>query len=148
MKSLGRLGTVVAVIVLVPFMVYRASRWATDLPHADAILSELKDELSKIQPPHTVRTEGTHESRKPEQVLLSANYRGQISYSDLRTYYDSQLSRNGWTFTHEESLKNWGRDLGEKQACYSKGNYAAFLYYRGEVGDEYTYSLGLSWGMH
>ena len=63
--------------------------------------------------------------------------------------------RHGWSFLREESFESGGRDLGEIEAFYRKGEFVAYVFYAGAPstqgnsnGHDFTYTLGLTWGIH
>lgn len=89
-----------------------------------------------------------HTSGGSSAALVSESYKTDLSYSEIRTYYDHELARNGWAFKREEKIKDWGRDLGGKSAVYCKGTYRASLQYAGtDAHYGWDFAFSLSWGL-
>lgn len=117
--------------------------------NADKRLKILENEFTQIAPlPNAsqVRYESSH---KINLGSVSADYGTQESYVQIRTHYDKELKKNGWTFVGARPVTIWGRDYGGKMLYYCKDHNAASLQYAGgsEEGFGWTYNFNLSWGL-
>ena len=118
-------------------------------PKADAIQKDIENEFKQIAPPPNSLSIRYGSMHKTHQGDVGSDYRASANYGELRSHYDSELSRHGWKFVKEEPVKIWGKDHGGKQAFYCKGPYTATLEYAGDAENQmgWTYSFGLSWGL-
>jgi hypothetical protein len=115
-------------------------------PKLDAVREDLKVEFDRIVPPANVVLSQQQVSAKPGIVVIDKAYSSNMNYHDLRAYYDSELSRNGWKYSTEERLD--GGKRGVIAAHYCKREYSASLYYVGtQPGFGWTYAMDLSWGL-
>ena len=87
-------------------------------PKARLIRDDLERELSLIEPLPQSVCRSHDSSSKPRQALVENSYTTEIGYDKIRAYYDVQLSKLGWQFHSEESLKDWGRDFGGRSVHY------------------------------
>ena len=147
MRKVLRVIGVLWVVGVFGFMAYDFTFYA---PEAKRAMQALEVEASVVNPPphsHVSRS-ATHKTRS---ALVSYTYSTstEMSYPELRTYYDAQLVAHGWTFVREQSDRAWGKDLGGTSAYYRKGAYTARLQFAGAKANyDWTYSLDYSWGMH
>jgi hypothetical protein len=132
-------------LILVSISIYERISYGEN---ADLIQDELINEFNTIKPlPNSISSQykATH---KTTNALVSANYSTNLSYEEIRRYYDSELTSQGWQFKAERPVLDWGRDFGGKTIDYCKGSYEAEIQYFGE-DKSYggNYSLSLSWKM-
>jgi hypothetical protein len=66
-------------------------------------------------------------SHKISNGIVSSSYATPASFPDIRTYYDAELSKHGWSFVSEEHLLEWGKDLGHRAVYYRRAPYRASL---------------------
>ena len=143
-----RIWRVVGSVFLVLFVAYMIYDHAINAPKAALVQQELEQEFNSIKPmPSTVACD-YYASHKTQQSLVGGKYSTKLSYREIRTYYDAELSSHGWRFQKEEGLRDWGRDFGGRSAHYCKGSYTASLEYAGEkAGHGWDYALDMSWGL-
>ena len=116
-------------------------------PISEKIKEQLEIEYRQIEqlPAATLRSYSAHS--RPESVLVNGSYNTEQPYYEIKKYYDTELKNKGWTFTKEEEVRNWGKDLGGKTLEYCKGKYSASIQYSGaDAGYDLTYSFTMSWG--
>jgi hypothetical protein len=118
-------------------------------PEAKRIMESLKDEAVSVAPPPGASDSFWSATHKSHQALVTSNYATNMSYRELRTYYDRALAAHGWRLIREESIHDWGRDLGGVEADYQKGAYTASLQFAGPKANYgWTYAISFSWGIH
>jgi hypothetical protein len=139
----GTKGLAVALCAGVLFFVYDVT--VNGAP-ARRHLELLQREAQRIAPPAAASLLGSDTAHKPRQALVSLSYTSALTYAQLRTHYDRVLAEQGWTFERELPFRDWGRDLGGREARYTKGEHVASLEYAGTGADDgWTFGLGLSW---
>jgi hypothetical protein len=67
-------------------------------------------------------------------------YRTNLSYSEVKTYFDTELSKHGFKLEKESEV------YGRKRALYKKDELTAFIDYTDIANPEYTYYFYVSWG--
>jgi len=115
----------------------------------DLIEQSLTDELNKI-PPVSRAVEVNRDIMKEEdrEILITTKYKTNLSYSEIKNYYNRILNENGWVNIKEEKILYWGNDLGGKLISYSKGDYVATLHYAGEKSDySWVYAFSMEWNI-
>jgi hypothetical protein len=120
--------------------------FVADAPAAQA-QSVLTQEFGRLKaPPMAVLVE-SKSGHKPGQARVGAEYRVDLGYADVRSFYDAELQRNGWQFAADEATTDWGKNVGGHLACYRRGDYWAILQYLGDyIGVPPTYGIDLTWG--
>ena len=112
--------------------------------------ADIENELNQIASPagatatqHNVINKWTHGN-------IGNYYRADLSYDQIRAHYDAELARHGWTFQKQVPLTSWGKDMGESQTFYCKGNHTADIYFTGREESRlgYRYALDVSWGLY
>jgi hypothetical protein len=99
---------------------------------------------SPIRPTFNSNNRSTH-------GLVGSGYKTELSYPEIRGYYDNELAKRGWKFEREENVIYRDEYSGGKIAYYRKGRFTAALQYAGERERAewgYNYGLDLTWGMH
>lgn len=115
-------------------------------PEAIKIEIELNAELKNIRPLPDAFSIEESSTRRGRDALVQCYYFTIKSYNDIRKYYDDEIAKHDWQFVSEESIKDWGKDLGGKSVLYRKGDYYLNLFYAGEKSQaSWTYSISLSW---
>jgi hypothetical protein len=118
------------------------------------VQAELETEYQAIRQLPGAKSKRYHASHKVWQALVSSEYHTTYSYPEIRTYYDSELSKLGWVFIREEDViygdVGRGKNYGGKHLYYRKGEYIADLQYAGKQEDMFgwTYAFSLSWGLN
>ena len=140
--------TVVATLLVICTVAYAVYEQIVYGPTAKAKVPELQAEAEAIPfPPEDVLVNQLA-PHKSHHALVDRTYTSRLTYSQLRAHYDAELSRRGWQFTREKPVRDWGRDLGGKDACYRKGEDVASLFFAGERASYgWTYSISFSWGL-
>ena len=86
-------------------------------------------------------------SGKKETIGINASYNTDVSYIEIREYYNEILSDNGWVFMREEKIHDWGRDFGGMSLEYFKGEFVTTLQYAGEDASYgWVYAISIYWG--
>lgn len=145
--GIAMLGFILSIIVPLFFLLYMNYDERVDGPAAEKIRDEMEAEFQKISPlPRAVQVQ--HGSmHKARQGLIRMAYKTELSYSEIKAYYDNELGKQGWRFARESHVKYDGQDYGGKELFYCKGNYTTNLYYAGRQEKEFgwTYSFTLAW---
>jgi len=76
-------------------------------------------------------------------------FKTDASYDQVKTYYESRLTQNGWKLYGERKLEIFQRYPGAMHALFCKDGYAANLFYAGPEAQRlgYNYSLAINWGL-
>src|SRR5882762_3504331 len=74
-------------------------------PKADAIQKDMENEFKQIAPPSNPLSIRYGSMNKTHQGDVGSDYRSSANYGELRSHYDSELSRCGWKFVKEEPVK-------------------------------------------
>lgn len=141
--SLLVLGGVLAVVISVG---YFSKPYAAN---PQAIEAELKIQLQEIRSPEASHFIAQRRTVKEIHSAVSNEYRADLSFDQLKQFYDAELARQGWEFKKETGVL-WDRqNLGGKHLFYCKGEFTADLEYAGKLETEFgwTYSLSLTWGL-
>ena len=136
----------VALIVLVSVLLsvgeLRAYR------NSSRIKAALENELTRIEPP--VGATFVHHSSitKASEGSVSNSYQTDLTYNQVRSHYDQELAKHGWTFRSHDALKSWGVDFGESDTFYCRGGVSANFFWAGSKQNKLNvrYVLGLDWG--
>jgi hypothetical protein len=142
---------VLPVLFAVVFLAYTTYDEIVSEPQSKQFQLDAEKEFRQIQPPpDAVPTSNNPSStRKTHHGVVGMSYRTNLSYPEIRAYYDAELSKHGWKFQREEKVTVWDKDYGGKQVFYSKGKYTAAIYYPGEDPNaDFKYGLDVSWGLH
>lgn len=155
-RSDGKLNPVgfIAVLMLLPILfafgavAFMTVETVRNGPGAARIRDELEGEFKAITAPSPAKSTYYNASHKSSNVLVSSHYQSTLAYSEIRSHYDLQLAKHGWTLYKEESLQDWGRDFGGKSTHYCKGAYRASLQYAGPAaGYGWDFAFAVSWGL-
>ena len=155
-RSDGKLNPVgpIVVVVMVPilfafaFIAFMTVQEVRNGPRAARIQDELEGEFKAIPAPSPAKSTYYNASRKSSNVLVSSHYESTLSYSEIRSHYDHELAKHGWTLYKEEQLRDWGRDFGGKSIHYCKGVYRASLEYaEPAAGYGWDFAFAVSWGL-
>src|SRR5882672_8639075 len=117
-------------VCAVTFFVYRT--YEAKEAEAQGIQRTLEEELRTINPPSSAVRVQHHSIQKSLHGGVSDYYQSDLQYSEIRAYYDGELSRHGWKFQKESKLTSWGEERGELMAFYCKGPISAEIYYTGQ----------------
>ncbi len=100
----------------------------------------VKSEFNQIQPlPNAVPTSDNQGTVAANSAAVGMLYQTNMSYNEVREYYDVELARNGFKPQRESEA------YGQKRAFYSKGEFTAFIDYVGVTNPEYTYYFCVYW---
>jgi hypothetical protein len=133
----------ISVVGFIIFIVYDS---VVSEPKAKLAQEQLELEIKSIQPLRGATRYYYQATHKTSHALVISSYRIDLSYSQIRAYYDAALARHGWIFYEENAIRDWGRDFGGKAARYCKGEYRASLEYADKQAER-IYVLAISWGM-
>ena len=116
------------------------------------VLPRLAQEYSRIELPAAAREIGSvSKTSKLTSALVNGSYEAPMSYAELRSHFDRTTTEQGWYVCREKHMYDWFRDLGGMMMTYCKGEIRANLQYAGEraqeVGYNWTFAFGVSWGM-
>jgi hypothetical protein len=109
-------------------------------------LTEVENELAEIVPPPGATVTQHNSIYKWTYGNVGNYYRANLTYEQIRAYYDVELARHGWKFRKQIPLTSWGKDLGESQTFYCKGDRAVDIYFTGNAQLGYRYALNVDWG--
>ncbi|SRR6266568_4445975 len=136
-------GLVVLALVLVSVGELRAYR------NSQRTKTELENELAQISAPsastfirHSVVMKGSH-------GVVSNIYQSDLPYELVRAHYDKELAGHGWTFRSVNRLTSWGKNLGQTETVYCRGNQKAYIFWTGteKSMENIRYTLSFSWGL-
>jgi len=150
MKRRTTISIGVVIVLISGFGVLALASFVRQIRRAPITQAEAESELSQITSPpgatvvqHTVINKGTHGG-------VGNYYSADLTDEQIRAYYDAELARHGWKFNKQIPLTSWGKDMGESQAFYCKGDRSADLYFTGREEPELglRYALVISWGLY
>lgn len=106
----------------------------------------LMAEFNSIQPlPDAIRSDLSSHN-KPSSAIVDAKYRSNKSYDKIRSFYIKEATQKGWIFLKEETVRQWGQDLGGKTIEFRKGKYTLSITYTGEkAGYGWDFAVDLVW---
>ncbi len=82
-------------------------------PKAALVQQELEKEFKAIKPlPRAVACD-YHASHKTQHSLVGSSYSTNLSFPEIRSYYDAELSKQGWRFHKEEKITIGDETLAE-----------------------------------
>src|ERR1700752_490929 len=81
---------------------------------ANQKLKELEHEFAVIEVPLGDIKTRYASSHKTTLGGVSADYKSDKSYAELRAHYDNELKKRGWIFVAEKVVRIWGHDYGGK----------------------------------
>ena len=117
--------------------------------NTQAMEAELKAQLQEVGSPERAQFIAQRRTVKDTHGAMSNEYRTDLSFDQLKQFYDAELSRHGWQFKKETEIL-WDRqNLGGKHLFYCKGEFTADLEYSGKLETEFgwTYSLSFTFGL-
>src|SRR5262249_14882781 len=115
-------------------------------PKAQMVQTRLRQELESVMPLPGAVTGERSGLYQPRRAWIGRRYTTTASYTQIRAYYDVELTRRGWSFHREYRTWDWFRDLGGIKVEYCKGPYTASLSYAGDRADYgWIFSLDLTW---
>jgi hypothetical protein len=117
-------------------------------PIAKQKVPEVKNEFHQIPAlAGAIATTNDGFTFDPQHLTEGRLYRTNSSYSEIRTHYDTELSKLGWKFDREADVNGVdGKNHGGKQVLYSKGEFRARLYHKGaETQYGYNYYFCVTW---
>jgi len=114
---------------------------------SSSIRQQLTWELDNVQSPTEAVQVRRVDAFKGTHGNIANYYKTNLTYDELRNYYDGELERRGWKLRTEKKLTTWQKDLGESLRTYCKGPFAANVYFTGknETALGFKYSLSVSW---
>jgi hypothetical protein len=118
--------------------------------HAPLTQAEVETELNQIAAPQGAAVTQHNVTNKWAHGNVGDYYRADLSYDQIRAHYDVELARHGWKFQKQVPLTSWGKDMGESQTFYCKGDRTADIYFTGREQSRlgYRYALDISWGLY
>ncbi|GMA98210.1 hypothetical protein [Pelosinus sp. IPA-1] len=130
-------------IIFTGFIFYNTK----DLTIEGAVKKEaLMNEFSLLQPLPDAIESKIYSHNKVMQAGVSAYYRSNKSYSEIHSYYVAEATKKGWTFISEDTVGDWGKDVGGKTINFRKGDYTLSIQYAGEKADYgWDLAVGLGW---
>ena len=114
-------GLLISTTVLLLILIY-------DIRHSPR-LADVENELAEIVPPPGAVATQHNSIYKWTFGTVGNYYQSNLTYDQLRAYYDVELARHGWKFHKKVPLKNWGKDLGESSTVYCKGDRDVDIYW-------------------
>jgi len=134
----------VAVVVSICFLLVAPKIYRNSL----RAKAKLENELTQITPPPGATFVHHYYILKMTSGVVSDDYRGDLSYDQIRAHYDKELAAHGWSFRAKNSLTTWGKDLGKSETIYCRGNEAADIFWTGteQTRQRVRFVLSLKWG--
>ncbi len=81
------------------------------------------------------------------EALVSKQYRSDASFGEVRRFYVEQLGGQGWRLVDDREVKDRGRNRGERQVEFRRGEFYLDVRYAGarrvELG--WTYAIDVKW---
>jgi hypothetical protein len=116
--------------------------------NAEKYQSDMQAEWKKISPLPGAVQKQNGAIRKSDHGIVNQAYKSNLSYPEIKAYYDAELARQGWKFAREGDVEFDGRDYGGKELLYCKDRFTANLQYAGKQETEFgwTYTFSLTWG--
>ena len=139
---------VLPLILIMGFFAYTAYDEMVSEPIARQKLTEVEKEFQQIRPlPGATTTSDSGITFDPHHVTVGHLYQTNLTFSEIRAYYDAELAKHGWKFEKESNVNGPdGQYHGGKQVFYSKGEFTAFIHHVGEQTKYgYTYYFRVSW---
>lgn len=122
--------------------------YAFNLGSAEAVRRDLERESALISPMPGSIEKGHSLSNKTHQALVGRNYQTNSTWGEVVAYYTNALAASGWAYMGQTTIRDWGQDLGGRDACYSKGAYRTHLQYAGESAHYgWDYAFDMTWGL-
>jgi hypothetical protein len=84
-------------------------------PKAKQVEVQLEREFNSVAPFPQATATHSEKSYKDAQALILTRYSTSASYSVLRDYYDTELSKHGWRFVSEQPLPTGAGTSAAKQ---------------------------------
>jgi hypothetical protein len=111
------------------------------------VRSDLEHEMQAIAPlPDATLITTTNHFPLSSEANIGRLYFTRLTYEQIRTHYDKELTARNWKFRGEESMTEWGKDLGGKYVFYCKGDYKASIQFAGEHSEvTWTFAFNLTW---
>jgi len=140
MRGRPFIGVVVVVVILV------LAYFVADAPAARAAAT-LSREFGYLSAPADARLVKQESGHKPGEADFGAEYETSLSYPQVRTFYDSELGRQGWRLVSDDPLTDLGGSAVGRIACYRKVEFWAVLqYFANREGSPADYAVDLAWG--
>lgn len=83
---------------------------------------------------------------KSKSASIHKHYRSQARFEDVKMFYSTHLTKNGWRLTKDRALKDWLQDLGGRELRFQKGEYRVVIEYIGEKASDPDWEYGVSVG--
>jgi hypothetical protein len=138
------------IVIAFGFVAIVLASYLRAIRRAPVTQAEVETELNQIATPSGATVTQHSISNKWTQGVIGNYYRADLSYQQIRAHYDTELARRGWTFQKQVPLTSWGKDMGESQTFYCKGDHTADIYFTGREEPRlgYRYALDISWGLY
>lgn len=89
------------------------------------------------------------QDHKTDHALVGKYFLSTADFSEIKSYYDTELANKGWTYDYQEPIIFKGIDYGGKSVYYKKREYVFTLEYEGrQPGASCNYAIYTSWGLH
>jgi hypothetical protein len=130
--------------ILVLVFIVLSTAWR--FRHIPPTKAQVENELAEIAAPPGAVLLSHVDAYKWTDGNVGNHYQSNLTYDQIRAHYDAELARHGWTFRKRVPLSSRGKDLGESQTCYQRGNQGVDIYFTGNSGVGYSYALNVTWG--
>lgn len=130
-------------IMLIGFVFYNTKGLIIEgVAKKEALMNEFK----LLQPLPDAIQSNLYSHNKEMQAGVSAYYRSNKSYNEIRSYYIAEAAQKGWAFIGEDTVGDWGKNVGGKTINFRKGDYTLSIQYAGEKADYgWDFAVGLGW---
>ncbi len=138
------------IVIAFGFVAIVLALYVRAIRHAPVTQVEVETELNQIAAPQGAAVTQHNVINKWTHGNVGDYYRADLFYDQIRAHYDVELARHDWKFQKQVRLISWGKDMGESQAFYCKGDRTADIYFTGREQSRlrYRYALDMSWGLY
>ena len=154
-KTLPRRGWIRRNLGWIALIVVGVLGLAASIPlqiETNRIQSRVEQEFFSITPPDEAKAIAPASSSTRINAVWSY-YISNLSYENLRAYYDKELAKHGWAFDGEEAAVYGfpgNAERSGKKAFYKKGPYTATIRYAGpqearDSGHSFDFSVEWNW---
>lgn len=137
---------VVAVIFLLCCIVWFTFDYVIGYRASKQAVPGLHKVFSTIDIPPETKLIKQGPSYKPHSPAYEGFYNTRMNYQQIREFYISILTPNGWVTTEEVLVKDWGRDKGFRQIVFSKEKHVIVIEWtaaREQYGFDYSLTISM-----
>lgn len=131
---------ILAISPLIWFCLFFLFHFLVLSPITEPMQSKLENVFQQIPLPAQTKLQDYRAVHKPDEVFVTTHYDTQLQYSEIFSFYDDELLKQGWQFAAQRdiTLNAIGRD-------YCRNDYVFSVNYYG-IGNDPRLELWLGWG--